>query len=141
MTWSQIAGAVGAALLALSLFLVVRRHGWRHGLLCWLKSLARPVLIGAPVALVEACAGRAAAWCMVPIAIAAGWFGQSSLGILNFLLLQWFGIRLARRRWREVTVGVSGVQHRQSWFLLRWVWPLTGWWSEYRWIARRGGVR
>lgn len=21
--------------------------------------------------------------------------------------------------------------------LLRWVWPLTGWWSDYRWIVRR----
>lgn len=37
----------------------------------------------------------------------------SILGLLNFLVLQWFGVRLAR------------------------VWPLTGWWSKYRWIARR----
>lgn len=78
------------------------------------------------------------------------------LGLLNFLVLQWFGLRLARvcrveryfsrgdvvgplllrMGWisrddmlkRHVTVG---------WKLLRWVWPLTGWWSDYRWIARR----
>lgn len=30
--------------------------------------------------------------------------------------------------YRFITVG---------WTWLRWVWPLTGWWSDYRWIARR----
>lgn len=52
---------------------------------------------------------------------------------LNFLVLQWFGIRLARiveLRRRPVTVG---------WLVVRWLWPLTGWWSDYRWISRRGG--
>lgn len=78
---------------------------------------------------------------------------MSWLGLFNFVVLQWFGVRLARiieRRpipgdlvgallfeWgditeeqyksREVTVG---------WAVLRWIWPLTGWWSPFRWIAR-----
>jgi hypothetical protein len=79
------------------------------------------------------------------------------LGLLNFLVLQWFGVRLARG-----TLTVSGVGGNlpgdrvvwtscggsqrcrvrdattlEWWTLLRWVWPLTGWWSDYRWIARR----
>jgi hypothetical protein len=94
------------------------------------------------------------------VAIAALWFGRSPLGVLNFLLVQWFGVRIARSmEWTEddgTQVTVLG-QHEQSlgrvvdivakrggrtrWFLVRWVWPLTGWWSEYRWIVRRGGVR
>jgi hypothetical protein len=88
----------------------------------------------------------------------------SALGLLNFLVLQWFGVRLCRS---EVSVlgaglrdfvghrmmmtgGFSGEQRKvrivgadaygvtARWYeTLRWVWPLTGWWSEYRWIARR----
>lgn len=79
---------------------------------------------------------------------------MTPLGLLNFLVLQWFGVRLARiteqrpipgdmvgrflvamgditvdqYRCRTVTVG---------WTVLRWAWPLTGWWSAYRWIGRR----
>lgn len=54
---------------------------------------------------------------------------------LNFLVLQWFGVRLGRVLVRHGSRWEPG-----GWFLLRWVWPLTGWWSPYRWIAQRGGV-
>jgi hypothetical protein len=85
----------------------------------------------------------------------------SWLGLLNFIVLQWFGVRLARQSatvttyseppwevgavvsvsagygtWR--VAGISGTElelRRYLW--LRWVWPLTGWWSDYRWIAKR----
>lgn len=59
------------------------------------------------------------------------------IGLLNFLVLQWFGVRLERRRWREFNIGRDGITHRLGWRVARWVWPLTGWWSDYRWIARR----
>jgi hypothetical protein len=95
-------------------------------------------------------------------AIAAAAF--TPLGLLNFLVLQWFGVRLCtysctlfaspgacrvgermnlanttghHGTWRvaeivsdtEIRVQRYGVQH--------WIWPLTGWWTDYRWIARR----
>lgn len=75
---------------------------------------------------------------------------MSLLGLVNFLVLQWFGVRLARvveKRavWaRAVKAGelvtAADIEHRTvtvGWELLRWIWPLTGWWSDFRWIARR----
>ena len=50
---------------------------------------------------------------------------MSILGLFNFILLQWTGMRLAKE-----------VGARTRWRLLRWVWPLTGWWSDYRWIKQ-----
>lgn len=82
---------------------------------------------------------------------------HSRLGALNFLLLQWFGVRLARVYQRvpvqEDLVGMSleafGIITREQrphrlipigWSVMRFVWPLTGWWSPYRWIWKRGTV-
>lgn len=80
---------------------------------------------------------------------------MSALGLLNFVVFQWFGVRLARvyaveqRRGALVNAWVSGSglslgyaadRGRRvaiGWKLLRWVWPLTGWWSPFSWIARR----
>lgn len=86
------------------------------------------------------------------------------LGLLNFLVLQWFGVRLAREsgdllgsfdafrvgdgvytttsdgvrtRWRIAAKHSPDSVRLERWKLLRWIWPLTGWWSDYRWIARR----
>lgn len=160
MSWSILWRIVGPALFAIALVLAVRRHGWRRGMLRWLGDLARAWLIVGPIAIAGAFLGTTASWCAVPVVLAAQWFGQSTLGILNFLLLQWFGVRLARSLVvdvsdvpvtvlgqdersvdRLVAAGVGDGRARSYWFLLRWVWPLTGWWSEYRWIARRGGAR
>lgn len=48
------------------------------------------------------------------------------LGFLNFLVLQWFGIRLARLVENDRQVG---------WKLIKWIVPLTGWWNNYRYIG------
>jgi hypothetical protein len=76
------------------------------------------------------------------------------LGALNFVVLQWFGVRLARVMKRvpiaEDHVGAAlerlGAITREErdhrwirvgWKWLRWVLPLTGWRSDYVWISRR----
>lgn len=52
------------------------------------------------------------------------------LGLLNFVALQWLTLRLAR-------VVEDGKTRR--WQLLHGIVPLSGWWSNYRyvWAARR----
>jgi hypothetical protein len=82
---------------------------------------------------------------------------MTALGLLNFLVLQWFGVRLARvyvavqidrgidhvaavrgggySVARRVDLSPDRIPH--GWTLQRWVWPLTGWWSPYRWLWRR----
>jgi hypothetical protein len=84
----------------------------------------------------------------------------SLFGLLNFLVLQWFGIRLGASwspseipGWSRISITDEEVRElggrwwsrtapprdvRIRWIWLRWIWPLTGWWSEYRWI---GGER
>jgi hypothetical protein len=70
---------------------------------------------------------------------------MSLLGLLNFVVLQWFCVRLQvsfthvrrpdqRRRWWDREIAADDVV---SFSLLRWVVPLTGWWSSYRWIGAR----
>lgn len=70
---------------------------------------------------------------------------MSLLGILNFFVLQWFFVRLAVSfdhvcvarepgRWWDREIPVSD-EIRFS--LLRWVWPMTGWFGwNYRFISR-----
>ena len=75
------------------------------------------------------------------------------IGILNFIVLQWFGVRLhraedhgrvwvlARRSLRSgemITtddIDLTSARPVYAWSLLRWVWPLTGWLSDHRWIG------
>jgi hypothetical protein len=66
---------------------------------------------------------------------------MSTLGLLNFLVLQWFGVRLVHVRQRVLFGDAPDCFRHVRWSLLRWVWPLTGWWSDYRAIARCGIVR
>lgn len=50
----------------------------------------------------------------------------SPLGLLNFLVLQWFFVRLAK---------VCDDEGRTlSWTWLKGIVPLTGWWSRYRFV-------
>ena len=84
---------------------------------------------------------------------------MTALGLLNFLVLQWFGVRLCASfdprsipgwtldrisdeqvasfggRWWSRFAPPRGTTIK--WGFLRWVWPLTGWWSDFRWFARR----
>lgn len=46
------------------------------------------------------------------------------IGILNFLILQFFFIRIARVGECDTD---SGVFFQTGWKLLKWIWPLTGW--------------
>lgn len=50
---------------------------------------------------------------------------MSILYIINFLFLQWFFVRLAR-------VLKDGEQVGWTW--LKGVVPLTGWWSDYKYV-------
>jgi len=142
--------SVGA--LAASMVVSVALSGWRSSAVALLDALACGTLIGGWLTIANLCLSVPGELVALAIAIAGVGFGRTPLGLLNFLLLQWLGIRLQaafetgdlpRRdgaivietgRWwsRHAPRGV-----RVSWSLLRWVWPLTGWWSEYRWIARR----
>lgn len=78
---------------------------------------------------------------------------MTMLALLNFFVLQWFGVRLALvavpgvlvfRALRPIRAGqlvtvvdVTDGRPLKRWRVLRWIWPLTGWWSDYRYIARR----
>lgn len=63
---------------------------------------------------------------------------MTPLGLLNFLVLQWFGVRLASVRQRVLFGDHPSCFRHVRWTTLRWIWPLTGWWGNYRWISRRG---
>lgn len=79
---------------------------------------------------------------------------MTPLGLLNFLVLQWFGVRLDRvTEQRPIPGDLLGAMLKAAGWITdeqyrcrtvtvgyrwrRWVWPLTGWWSGYWWIARR----
>lgn len=51
------------------------------------------------------------------------------LGLLNSIVLQWFFVRLARIVDTKTKIIVG-------WKLLKWIVPLTGWWSDYRYIGK-----
>lgn len=146
MTWWRLALLAVAVLAPVACRLLGRRD---------LASLvvggvAKGALLIIPLDIGLVVGGSVGAWCVAPLALAASWFGHSPLGMVNFLVLQWFGVRLQaefdreawlrgpRGRWWASDVPVEGWI---AWSLLRWVWPLTGWWSAYRWIARRGAGR
>lgn len=52
--------------------------------------------------------------------------GHTWLGWLNKLILQWLFIRLAEE--------LHGDSHNQ-WVILRWVWPTTGWTTDYKFVG------
>ncbi len=54
-------------------------------------------------------------------------------GFLNFVVLQWFFVRLAR-----VMIKVEGERKwkPKGWIWLRGIVPLTGWWDDFRYVGR-----
>lgn len=135
--------------------LCVSQSGGKKGAIRFADiSVRNALIIGGPWA-IGTVAGDITGWCILPLFVAALWFSTTTIGMMNFLVLQWFGVRVARvyvpgRMWftarREVHAGqlVTDVDVDTStgrpvlrWTLQRWVWPLTGWWSDFRWIARR----
>lgn len=142
MTWWRIAGSV----VFVVIFVVaaaLQRKSRRAQLV--LEGMVRGVFCGAPVWIGSIIAGSVGVWCGIPLGVAVGWAGKSPLGMLNFLVLQWFGIRLQAEFSREEWLrGVRGRWWASdapkngpiAWSLLRWVWPFTGWWSACRYIRR-----
>lgn len=57
------------------------------------------------------------------------WIPRSLLGWTNFLIVQWFFIRIAK------TEDADTGEHIR-WSVIGPVWPLTGWWSNYWWVWR-----
>jgi hypothetical protein len=62
------------------------------------------------------------------------------LGLINFMIFQWFFVRIGRRyRPTSTEILLDGTDNtnleRAGWGLLKWVVPLTGWWSDYVWIV------
>lgn len=55
---------------------------------------------------------------------------RSWLGRFNYLILQWFFVRLARLE--DADTG-----ERRGWSLIWGAVPLTGWGTPYRWVRRK----
>lgn len=53
---------------------------------------------------------------------------MSSLGLLNYYLLQWFFVRLAK--------SIDSKTNKVSWSILRWIYPGTGWNTPYKRLKR-----
>lgn len=60
-------------------------------------------------------------------------FGDTWLGWLNRIILQWFFVRLARVMDRDE----AGNLKQTGWCWLRGVVPLTGWSTSYKFIGKR----
>jgi len=56
---------------------------------------------------------------------------RSKLGTFNFLILQWFCVRL-----QETVNLVDGHEVHEKWNVIGFIVPLTGWWGRYRYIWR-----
>ena len=54
------------------------------------------------------------------------------LGVLNFVILQWFLIRLAKQ-----VEGQPGEYKTVGWKIIGPILPLTGWWSNYIWLGKK----
>lgn len=108
--------------------------GWRRGIATVVHAyLIAWGAIAVPWGL-RALGAETASWWSLALVCPALWLGQTPVGLLNFLVLQWFGLRLTptwdsvdgtvRGRWWSMNAP-RGVPVR--WTLQRGVWPLTGW--------------
>jgi hypothetical protein len=53
---------------------------------------------------------------------------MSVLGLFNFVVVQWFFIRLAKVLWPDGKI---------TWKIIGPILPLTGWWSDYIYLKKR----
>ncbi len=60
--------------------------------------------------------------------------------VFNFLVLQWFFIRLAPVVQRQEGGRLPPTQ-QVGWILMTWVVPCTGWWGPYRYLPWSNMVR
>lgn len=58
----------------------------------------------------------------------------SVLYLLNFFIMQWFFVRLTSSRSQYKSK--HGVRDSRTWCVLYFIFPLTGWWSEYKSIGK-----
>lgn len=58
-------------------------------------------------------------------------FRRSWLGNLNFWIFQWFFVRLVK----TIATNLSGKPETTYWMIIGPAWPLTGWWSDYKFIG------
>lgn len=145
MTWWRWAG-ITLCLVVLAVMAATHPGGRRAGLRSVISGVARCALAMSVWVAARTAVGEVAGPALtLPMCFAAGWFGRSSLGVFNFLVLQWFGVRLQAEFDREAwLVGPRGRWWADdaptagpiAWSLLRWVWPFTGWWSQYRYVHR-----
>ena len=61
-------------------------------------------------------------------------FKMTWLGWLNFIVLQWFFVRLAYVRHVGKLTQSGFEKDRYSFGWIKGVWPLTGWWSDNRYL-------
>ncbi len=60
----------------------------------------------------------------------------SWLGLLNFIILQWFFIRLAKIKWINDSYDMKYRKDGKNYRLLKWIVPLTGWRSNFVYIGK-----
>ena len=65
------------------------------------------------------------------------WYkGFTWLGYLNFIILQWFFIRLAK----SYEIKDNGFRYKDYKFkILKFIIPLTGWWNDYKYLSWKNG--
>jgi hypothetical protein len=125
----------------------MKRHDAILIVVCWLLFAAGVAMGGFDW--YEAIAATTMLACNAVVAGATNG-AHPGLGLVNWCVLQWFGVRLARQVehrpcWtRSLEAGEvvrpGDIELRSvpvGWTVQRWIWPLTGWWNDYRWIARR----
>lgn len=142
MIWWRWLGMAGCCSVIATMVLT-HRGGRRQGLRILSSALAAYAMNLGVVQLGLTIGGKFGMLASLPLIAAACWFGRSPLGVLNFLVLQWFGVRLqaefSREEWLKGPRGRWWANDAPThgpiaWSLLRWIWPLTGWWSRYRYI-------
>lgn len=141
MTWTWWS-VIGLMLLVAIFALEVRYRGWRRGALGFLRDLAHYAAWLTASLVASSLSGPAGPLYLFLVLIVWLSIRRTSLGawltplaMLNFLVLQWLGVRLQAGFDSALLQGPMGrwwSQHaprdgRIQWSLLRWVWPLTGW--------------